>query len=147
MNWTDYIILGVLALSVLVGLWRGLVSEVLALVIWIAAFWVAWSFGPAVARHFEHVIELLACAAPADRHRRQHVLSQQQRQLARPGNGSQSRVRHGQDGGLRRIEPRGRELERTSIPRRGCDHRLRIGREPRGIDVTAAKRQLLKGRL
>jgi membrane protein required for colicin V production len=58
MNWTDYIILGVLALSVLVGLWRGLVSEVLALVIWIAAFWVAWSFGPAVARHFEHVIEL-----------------------------------------------------------------------------------------
>jgi membrane protein required for colicin V production len=58
MNWTDYNILGVLALSVLVGLWRGLVSEVLALVIWIAAFWVAWSFGPAVARHFEHVIEL-----------------------------------------------------------------------------------------
>ena len=58
MNWTDYIILGVLVLSVLVGLWRGLVSEVLALAIWIAAFWVARSFGPAVAQHFEHVIEL-----------------------------------------------------------------------------------------
>ena len=58
MNWTDYLILAVLGLSVLIGLWRGLVSEVLALVIWIAAFWVAWSFGPAVARHFEHVIEL-----------------------------------------------------------------------------------------
>jgi membrane protein required for colicin V production len=58
MNWTDYIIIGVLALSVFVGLWRGLISEVMALAIWIAAFWVAWSFGPAVARHFEHVIEL-----------------------------------------------------------------------------------------
>ncbi|EIM02094.1 colicin V production protein [Rhodanobacter thiooxydans] len=58
MNWTDYIILGVLALSVFVGLWRGLVSEVLALVIWIAAFWVAWMLGPAAAARLEHVIEL-----------------------------------------------------------------------------------------
>lgn len=46
MNWIDYSILGVLGLSVLVGLWRGLVSEVLALVIWVAAFWVAWLLGP-----------------------------------------------------------------------------------------------------
>lgn len=58
MNWTDYIILAVLALSILVGLWRGLISEVLALVIWIAAFWVAWMFGPEVARHFEQTITL-----------------------------------------------------------------------------------------
>jgi len=57
-NWTDYIIIGILGLSVMVGLWRGLVSEVLALVIWIAAFWVAWWLGPAVAARFEHVIEL-----------------------------------------------------------------------------------------
>ncbi|GAB3791229.1 CvpA family protein [Dyella agri] len=55
MNWIDYTILGVLGLSVLVGLWRGLVSEVLALVIWIAAFWVAWLLGPAVAERL-HVI-------------------------------------------------------------------------------------------
>jgi membrane protein required for colicin V production len=58
MNWVDYIILGVLGLSVIIGLWRGLVSEVLALAIWIAAFWVAWIFGPVVAQHFEHVISL-----------------------------------------------------------------------------------------
>jgi len=57
-NWTDYIIIGVLAISVLIGLWRGLVSEVLALVIWVAAFWVAWMLGPVVAKHFEHIIEL-----------------------------------------------------------------------------------------
>ncbi|AGG88567.1 MULTISPECIES: CvpA family protein [Rhodanobacter] len=58
MNWTDYIILGVLALSVFVGLWRGLISEVLALAIWVAAFWVAWLLGPAAAARLEHVIEL-----------------------------------------------------------------------------------------
>jgi len=58
MNWTDYLIITILALSVLIGLWRGLISEVLALAIWIAAFWVAWTFGPAVAAHFEHRIDL-----------------------------------------------------------------------------------------
>jgi membrane protein required for colicin V production len=57
-NWTDYIIVGVLALSVLIGLWRGLISEVLALAVWIAAFWVAWMFGPVVAGYFEHSITL-----------------------------------------------------------------------------------------
>lgn len=58
MNWTDYIIIGVLGLSIMIGLWRGLVSEVLALVIWAAAFWVAWIFGPRLAARFGHVIEL-----------------------------------------------------------------------------------------
>ncbi len=58
MNWTDYIIIGVLALSVLVGLWRGLISEVMALAIWVAAFWVAWTVGPMVAERLGHVIEL-----------------------------------------------------------------------------------------
>ncbi|TAM63997.1 MAG: CvpA family protein [Rhodanobacter sp.] len=58
MNWIDYIIIGVLAISVMIGLWRGLISEVLALAIWVAAFWVAWTFGPVLAMHFEHVIDL-----------------------------------------------------------------------------------------
>jgi membrane protein required for colicin V production len=57
-NWTDYIIIGVLALSVLVGLWRGLIAELLSLVIWIAAFWVAAVFGATVAAQFEHAISL-----------------------------------------------------------------------------------------
>jgi membrane protein required for colicin V production len=60
MNGIDYTILGVLALSVLVGLWRGLVSEVLSLAAWIAAFWVAWTFGPVVAAQLEHSISLPA---------------------------------------------------------------------------------------
>jgi membrane protein required for colicin V production len=52
MSWTDYTILAVLALSVLMGLWRGFIGEVLALVCWVLAFWVAWMFGPALADHF-----------------------------------------------------------------------------------------------
>lgn len=58
MNWADYIILGAVALSVLIGLWRGFVAEVLALLIWAAAFWVAWMFGPTVSQQFEHSIDL-----------------------------------------------------------------------------------------
>ena len=58
MNWADYIIFAVLGVSVLIGLWRGLISEVLALAVWAAAFWVAWTFGPSVAGYFEHSIQL-----------------------------------------------------------------------------------------
>ncbi|MCU7375984.1 CvpA family protein [Paucibacter sp. O1-1] len=52
MNWADYTIPGVLGLSVVVGLWRGLVSEVMALVCWAASFWVAWMFGEPLSRQF-----------------------------------------------------------------------------------------------
>jgi membrane protein required for colicin V production len=52
MNWADYAILTVLLLSVLMGLWRGFIGEVLALLCWILAFWVAWMFGPALAEQF-----------------------------------------------------------------------------------------------
>jgi len=58
MNWADYIVLGVIAVSVLIGLWRGLVSEVMALAVWIAAFWVAWLFGPDVAERLHDIIRL-----------------------------------------------------------------------------------------
>jgi membrane protein required for colicin V production len=49
MNWTDYTIIAVLGLSVLMGLWRGFVAEVLALAVWACAFWVAWLLGPTLA--------------------------------------------------------------------------------------------------
>lgn len=58
MNWADYAIVGILALSVLIGLWRGFVSEVLALGVWIAAVWVAWMFGDQVAGLFENSVSL-----------------------------------------------------------------------------------------
>ena len=58
MNWLDGIILAILALSVLIGLMRGLVAEVLSLATWIAAFWMAAVFGPDVAALFENSISL-----------------------------------------------------------------------------------------
>ncbi|WP_348055663.1 CvpA family protein [Dokdonella sp.] len=52
MNWADYTIIAVLGLSVLMGLWRGFIGEVLALACWACAFWVAWVFGPLLAERF-----------------------------------------------------------------------------------------------
>lgn len=47
MVWVDYVIIGILALSALIGLARGLIREVLSLIIWIVAVLVAWQFhGP-----------------------------------------------------------------------------------------------------
>lgn len=44
MNWIDFTILGVVALSTLISLVRGFVKEAISLVIWIAAFLVASRF-------------------------------------------------------------------------------------------------------
>lgn len=49
MNAVDFAILAVLAVSMLFGLARGLITAVLALVCWIVAFWAAWAFGARVA--------------------------------------------------------------------------------------------------
>lgn len=45
----DWVLLAVLVLSLLVGLWRGLVFEVLSVLGWVAAFFVAQWFAPDVA--------------------------------------------------------------------------------------------------
>ena len=37
----DYVVLAVVALSLMIGVWRGVVSEILALVAWVAAFFAA----------------------------------------------------------------------------------------------------------
>ncbi|WP_440221804.1 CvpA family protein [Dokdonella sp. MW10] len=58
MNWADYAIIGILALSVLVGVWRGFIGEVLALAVWALAFWVAWMFGPPLAEQFSASISV-----------------------------------------------------------------------------------------
>ena len=44
MIWVDYLILGIIGLSALIGLARGLVREVASLAIWIGAVLVAWTF-------------------------------------------------------------------------------------------------------
>lgn len=54
----DWVILGFVALSVLVGLVRGLVVEVLSIVIWAVAVALAIQYGPAVGAWFESAVEL-----------------------------------------------------------------------------------------
>lgn len=44
MNWIDFTILGVVALSTLISLVRGFVKEAVSLVVWIAAFFIASNF-------------------------------------------------------------------------------------------------------
>jgi membrane protein required for colicin V production len=57
-SWVDYVIIGVLFISALIGLVRGLISEVLSLVVWVCAFWAAWTFGPLIAQRLESSISL-----------------------------------------------------------------------------------------
>jgi membrane protein required for colicin V production len=47
----DWILLAILALSVLIGLWRGLVFEVLSLLGWVAAYFAAQWFAPTMSAH------------------------------------------------------------------------------------------------
>ncbi|RTL57998.1 MAG: CvpA family protein [Rhodocyclaceae bacterium] len=45
----DYVVLGIIGASVLLGLWRGVVSELLALAAWVLAFFAARMMGATVA--------------------------------------------------------------------------------------------------
>ena len=63
MNWFDYTILAILIMSVIVSLFRGLIREVLSLLIWIGAFWLAWTFVDQGADWLQPFIEL-----PSARH-------------------------------------------------------------------------------
>ena len=49
LGWVDWALLAVLGLSIAVGLWRGLVFEVLSLVGWLAAYIAAQAFAPQAA--------------------------------------------------------------------------------------------------
>lgn len=52
----DYVFLGVLALSAAVGLWRGLVSEVMAVLAWVLALLAAWRYNESAAAVFNGLI-------------------------------------------------------------------------------------------
>ena len=58
MGWPDYIIIGMISVSVVVGLMRGFVKEVFALLIWVAAFLVAYNFTENVAGWLEGGVSL-----------------------------------------------------------------------------------------
>jgi membrane protein required for colicin V production len=44
MNWFDYLLIALIAFSCVVGVLRGLLREVIALVTWIVAVWIAWHY-------------------------------------------------------------------------------------------------------
>lgn len=48
MNWVDYVIIAIIAFSCIAGLMRGLLREVILLVTWIAAVWLAWTYAGAL---------------------------------------------------------------------------------------------------
>lgn len=57
MNWVDYVILAIIAVSALISLVRGFVREVISIVVWIAAFWLAILFARPLAGTLAHYIE------------------------------------------------------------------------------------------
>ena len=58
MSWPDYAILAVIAISVTVGALRGFIREVFSLLVWAAAFLLAWYFAGDVAALMEGSVTL-----------------------------------------------------------------------------------------
>lgn len=44
----DYIIIGVIAVSALIGLFRGFFPEIISLLSWVIAIWCGWNFSPLI---------------------------------------------------------------------------------------------------
>ena len=56
--WVDYIIIGIILLSALISLFRGFIKEAFSLLVWIAAFWLSWTFFRDLSQIFIHWITL-----------------------------------------------------------------------------------------
>jgi membrane protein required for colicin V production len=52
MIWIDFLIIGIIALSALIGFARGFIREVLSLAIWLGAILLAWMYHRELAIHF-----------------------------------------------------------------------------------------------
>ena len=67
-TWIDWLIAGIVIISALISLKRGFFKEILSLLTWLAAIFVAWFFGGALSERFTDYIEtpsvrlLVACA-------------------------------------------------------------------------------------
>lgn len=57
MNWLDLVFLGVVAISVIISLVRGFVREVISVVVWIGATWIAVSYSASLAAQIEPWID------------------------------------------------------------------------------------------
>ncbi len=56
MIWIDYVLLTILAMSCVVGLFRGLVKEALSLAVWVLAIWFSWKFSALAAPMLEGLV-------------------------------------------------------------------------------------------
>jgi membrane protein required for colicin V production len=56
--WMDYCIIGLIVISALIGLIRGLIREIFSLVIWGTALWVGLHYNQLLAVHLEQAIPL-----------------------------------------------------------------------------------------
>lgn len=57
MNWFDLAIIGVVLIFFVIGIVRGFIREVLSLLSWILAFWVAFTFADPISHIFQAYIE------------------------------------------------------------------------------------------
>jgi len=57
MNWFDFTIIGIIALSAVISLVRGFVKEAISLMIWIAAFFISQAFYPQLAQLLTQIQE------------------------------------------------------------------------------------------
>lgn len=51
MVWVDWVLLAILGISAMVGLWRGLVFELMSLAGWVVAYFLAYWLSPQIAPH------------------------------------------------------------------------------------------------
>lgn len=57
MNGADYLIIGVLAFSIILGMVRGFVREAIALLAWLGGLWLAWRYAPIVEPMLDGMID------------------------------------------------------------------------------------------
>jgi len=55
LNWVDYLIIALIGLSTIFSLWRGFIREVMSLVVWAAAFFVAIYFSAPFSGYFTKI--------------------------------------------------------------------------------------------
>jgi membrane protein required for colicin V production len=65
MIWVDYVFIGIVLLSVLVGVFRGLVREAMSLVVWVFAFVFTLQYAPSLSEHLPFSIQTPAVRVAA----------------------------------------------------------------------------------
>ncbi|PCI69146.1 MAG: colicin V production CvpA [Piscirickettsiaceae bacterium] len=56
--WVDFIIIGIICISALIGLFRGLIKEAFSLGIWLVSIWIAINFSQSFSAYFVDYIDV-----------------------------------------------------------------------------------------